>query len=126
MSENKIIEVPKMEYWDKDEKQPKFIADIHSNGSLQYLERRNEAGSPDGLSEAWRENGKKWYEQTWKDGKRHGLEIKRYPNNKKEEETDWVDGKLHGKKTVYNLDGSILIVEYYNKGIEVKELKDVE
>ncbi len=148
MSENKIIPVPEMEYHANGE--PKFKASVYDDGSLQSLAYFNKDGKLNGPYTKWYEDGQKWVEWNYKNnnlhglltdwhpngnkwrevnfvnGKKDGLATKWHKNGEKQAEGNWVNGKLHGKKTIYNCDGSIFIVEYYNKGIKVKELKDVE
>ena len=58
-----------------------------------------------GMSFEFHENGNKKSEETWKDGKQHGLAHLYYENGKREQESNWKDGKATGLITDWYEDG---------------------
>jgi len=53
----------------------------------------------------WYDNGQKWSEGTFKDGKEDGLVAELYRNGQKKEEGTWKNGEPDGKWTYWSADG---------------------
>ena len=70
-----LSDVPLEEFWD-------------SNFSLH-----------NGLFTSWHENGQKWSEENYKDGKEDGLQLWWYENGQKDGEEKWKDGKRMSAET---------------------------
>ncbi len=51
------------------------------------------------------ENGQKWSETNYKDGKKHGLQTYWHENGQKEFEGNYIDGKEHGLQTLWRENG---------------------
>ncbi len=116
-----IIKTPKMKYWDKGRKQPKFDFGIltYENGSLERLERINAEGERDGLSEYWSEFGRKQMEINFKDDKMHGAMTHWYENGIEQLKKHYKDGELHGPYTLWNAKGIRQQRTEYQNGLQV-------
>ncbi len=136
---NKIIEVPDMEYYDDAKTQPKFSVEVYGNGSLYSLVNLDVDGTQHGLGTWWHENGQKWSEVNWVNGKSDGSETYWHENGQKKSEGNWKDDKKHGLYTEWydngqkksegnwkdnNLDG--LYTEWYFNGKKKLERKWVK
>ena len=75
----------------------------------------------DGLSTIWYENGQKWMEGNYKDGKDDGLWTRWYENGQKKGEGRMKDGKLDGLQIFYNEDGTELYRTTYKDGKKVED-----
>ncbi len=62
------------------------------------------------------EDGQKWTEGTYKDGKLHGLLTVWYENGQKEKEGTYKDGKLHGLLTGWHENGQKSLEGTYKDG----------
>ncbi len=102
---NKIIPVPKIQYWDDAKTQPKFKVEVHKNGSLEYLQHLNADGEKQGLRTAWFENGQKLYEMNFKNDGHHGLTIMWHKNGEKACEWNYVNSESHGIHTGWHENG---------------------
>ena len=69
----------------------------------------------------WYENGQKWEEITYKDGKKDGLETWWYIDGKKCFEGTWKDGKLDGLVTGWYENGQKSGEWNYKDGEEISE-----
>ena len=70
-----------------------------------------------GIYEAWYDNGQKWIECSYVDGKICGLLQAWYENGQKWEEYSYVDGKMHGLYQQWNMDGTKIKEETYVYGV---------
>ena len=77
---------------------------LHENGQ-KWSEGNFKDGKPDGLSVEWFENGQKRYEGTHKDGKADGLVVTWHENGQKYVEANYKDGKLVGSMKLWNSKG---------------------
>ena len=66
----------------------------------------------DGLQTRWYDNGQKWLEENYKDGKEDGLTTEWYENGKKRSEVNYKDGKKDGLQT-----------NWYENGQKSREVK---
>ena len=57
------------------------------------------------LYTTWHRKGQKWWERTYKDNKLHGLETEWHDNGQKKGERTFKDGKKHGLVTYWDRDG---------------------
>tara|TARA_B100000959_G_C14842429_1_gene566630 strand:- start:673 stop:1035 length:363 start_codon:yes stop_codon:yes gene_type:complete len=64
------------------------------------------------------ENGKKWSETHYKNGKRDGLETEWYKNGQKSYEGHYKNGKPDGLETFWDESGQKLHEAYYKNGKE--------
>ena len=71
----------------------------------------------------WHENGQKDSEQTFKDGKKHGLVTYWYDNGQKWKELTYKDGELDGLVTVWYENGQKERETTYKDGEEISEKK---
>jgi antitoxin component YwqK of YwqJK toxin-antitoxin module len=62
-------------------------------------------GKRHGLYQLWHKNGQKWEESSYVAGKMHGLYQLWYENGKKREETTYVEGRRHGLYQVWHENG---------------------
>ena len=73
----------------------------HNNGQ-KWEEGYYKDGKKEGEWASWYENGQKKSEGTWKDGKEDGLHTQWYENGQKRREGTYKDGIQVGKYTYYN------------------------
>ena len=73
---------------------------------------RNKEGQLHGKQIGYRDNGNKWYEEHFVNGKQHGVRISYFKNGNKRSETNYVYGKSHGVHIFYYSCGSILFKRY--------------
>ena len=83
---------------------PKVVVDgdqLEKRGGLYTFE-----GKPfTGVGVSKHPNGQKWWEVTYKDGKKHGLSTMWHENGQKRSEITLNDGKLHGLSTTWHENG---------------------
>ena len=77
---------------------------LHENGQ-KWSEGNFKDGKPDGLSVEWFENGQKWSEGNYKNGKEDGLSVTWHKNGQKYVEANYKDGKLVGSMKLWNSKG---------------------
>ena len=77
----------------------------YEDGS-KWKEMRYVDGKPQGMEIQFREDGSKCMETPWVDGKRIGMEIAYYKDGSKFSETPYVDGNANGSGIKYRQDGS--------------------
>ena len=75
--------------------------EVYAEGIHYFLTRRvtelyGLGEKENGLYQCWYDNGQKFVEVTYVDGKRQGLCVRWYDNGQKEMEANYVDGKFHG------------------------------
>ena len=85
-----------------------------SKDSLQYAPGSDKPYS--GEAVWYYEDGQKWTEGTYKDGKLHGLLTVWYENGQKQREGNSKDGELDGKWTVWYENGQKMSEEYFRDG----------
>ena len=88
------------------EKEGKWKFYFHSNGKKQFDENWKD-GKRDGLFTQWYENGKKKLEGTYTDGELDGLWTWWFENGQKKEEGTFKDGKVVNVIGMWNEDGSL-------------------
>lgn len=76
---------------------------LQDRNGLKYLP--NEETTFTGRAEWFYENGQKFSEQNYKDGKRDGLYTSWHENGQKMEERTYKDGKADGLKTFWRMNG---------------------
>ena len=79
------------------------VDELEDREGVFYLRSLNSPYT--GMSFEFHENGNKKSEETWKDGKQHGLAHLYYENGKREQESNWKDGKPTGLITDWYEDG---------------------
>ena len=70
---------------------------FYENGQ-KWQEVNYKNGKPDGLWVSWYENGQKGLEGNFKDGKQHGLWLFWHENGQKRQETNYKDGERISEK----------------------------
>ena len=79
------------------------LDELEDREGVFYLKESNSPYT--GKSFEFHENGQKKSEETWKDGKQHGLAHLYYENGQREQESNWKDGKGTGLITDWYEDG---------------------
>jgi len=79
---------------------------LEKRDGLRYFEEKPFTG----VAVRKYKSGQKWFEDTYKDGRQHGLSTSWYDNGQKKEETTYKDGKEHG-----------LYTSWYDNGQRKKE-----
>ena len=79
------------------------VDELEDREGVFYLRSLNSPYT--GMSFEFHQNGNKKSEETWKDGKQHGLAHLYYENGKREQESNWKDGKPTGLITDWYEDG---------------------
>ncbi len=74
--------------------------------AVVWFYRQNDEKFPDGNWISWRENGQKFTEGTYKNGKAHGKCIGWRGNGQKLSEGTYKNGKKHGKCIQFDVDGN--------------------
>ena len=80
-------------------------------------------GKQEGSSTVWHENGQKWSEQTFKKGKREGPTSEWHKNGKKQSEQIYKDGKREGLNTWWHDNGQKGAEYTYKDGKKVSETR---
>ena len=73
------------------------VYSLYENGQ-KYSEENYKDGKENGLQEGWHENGRKWSEENWKDGVEDGLHVDWHENGQKRQETNYKDGERISEK----------------------------
>ena len=87
---------------DSDKPYSGVAVEYHENGQ-KWIEATYKDGKEDGLWTKWYENGQKFREGTFKDGKQDGLWTDWYENGQKSYEVTYKDGKFNcfdGSKSI--------------------------
>ena len=69
----------------------------------------------------WHENGQKSSEETFKQGKKEGLETSWYSNGQKEREGNYKDGKKDGPRTRWHENGQVWAEGVYKDGKKISD-----
>ena len=88
------------------EKEGRWKSYFHSNGKKKFDENWKD-GERDGLFTQWYENGQKKGEGKYKNGKEDGLQTDWYRNGEKKSEGTFKDGELVKLIGMWNEDGSV-------------------
>ena len=92
--------------------------DLERRGYLTYFE-----GKPfTGVAVRKYKDGQKWFEDTFKDGKQHGLSTSWYENGQKQREATFKDGKEHGLYTSWYENGQKEKEATFKDGKELADL----
>jgi len=87
--------------------------------AVVWFYRQNDEKFPDGKWISWRENGQKFTEGTYKNGKAHGKCIGWRENGQKLSEGTYKNGKKHGKCTQWAPDGNKIFEGTFRNGMRV-------
>ena len=95
------------------------VYSLYENGQ-KYSEDNYKDGKEDGLQEGWHENGRKWSEENWKDGKEDGLFASWHENGQKRAEGNWKDGNQDGLFVWWHENGQKKLEVNWKDGEEVE------
>ena len=95
------------------------VYSLYENGQ-KYSEDNYKDGKEDGLQEGWHENGRKWSEENWKDGKEDGLFASWHENGQKRSEGNWKDGNQDGLFVWWHENGQKKLEVNWKDGEEVE------
>jgi antitoxin component YwqK of YwqJK toxin-antitoxin module len=71
-------------------------------------------GKPDGVIKTWFPSGAQRQQLGFKDGVLHGTSIEWDEKGVKRGEVNYADGKLHGTRTLWLVDGRVIVQQYEN------------
>ena len=91
------------------------IVHTYWDNGQKFTQSSFKDGKESGLSTMWHENGQKQLEQTYRDGQMDGLQTWWHENGQKQIETTWKDDKPGGPQKYWN-----------SKGEEVETLEEAE
>jgi antitoxin component YwqK of YwqJK toxin-antitoxin module len=89
---------------------------VKNENGHKWSETTYKDGKLDGLSTGWHKNGLKWYEQPYKDGKREGLWTMWWNNGQKQWEETYKNGKPVGLSTHWHENGQKMREATYKNG----------
>jgi len=75
-------------------------------------------GRKNGLERWWYQNGRNWIERTWTDGNLNNLERTWYPNGQRKTKKNWKDNKLDGMEQRWFKDGRIDLEVTWKDGLK--------
>lgn len=89
------------------------ITGYFENGKKQFEETWKD-GHRDGTMHYWHENGKQQAEIPWRDGKQNGMVRYWYENGEKQAEAPFVNGQRHGTVQFWDETGKLSVTEWEN------------
>ena len=98
-----------------------WVKGMYDNVQVRVLYRYK--GGQGVFKAKWHDNGQKWQEANYKDGKPHGLWAWWYENGQKMSETNYKDGKEHGLETHWDEEGKIWSETKWENGKDLSNRK---